>query len=52
VDAFAQELTVASEAVVTGSDAPRLSGDLARQALRLCLAEIESVKTGTVIDLA
>ena len=29
---------------------PRLSGELARQALRLCLAEIESVRTGAVVD--
>ena len=46
VDSFAQELTVAAGAVASGREATRLSGNLARQALRLCLAEIESVKTG------
>ena len=46
VDGFVRELTVAVEAVATGRPAPQLSGELARQALRLCLAEIESVRTG------
>ena len=52
VDGFVRELTVAVEAVYTGQPAPQLSGDLARQALRLCLAEVESVRSGTVVSLS
>jgi len=52
VDSFAQELTVASGAVASGCEAERLSASLARQALRLCLAEIESVQTRRVIEVA
>ena len=33
VDAFTQEITVAAEAIATGREAERLSGNLARQAL-------------------
>jgi predicted dehydrogenase len=51
VDSFAQELAAAAAAVATGREAAGLSGKLARQALRLCLAEIESVKTGEVIEI-
>jgi predicted dehydrogenase len=52
VDSFTQELTAAALAVATGCEAERLSGNLARQALKLCLAEIESVKTRNVVELA
>ncbi len=52
VDGFVRELTAATEAVATNRPSPALSGELARQALRLCLAEIESVRTGHVIELA
>jgi len=51
VDSFALELTAAASAVATGCEAEGLSGSLARQALRLCLAEIESVKTRKIIEL-
>jgi predicted dehydrogenase len=51
VDAFAAELDAAVEAVASGTPSPMLSGDLARQALRLCLAEVESATTGRVVDL-
>jgi predicted dehydrogenase len=51
VDGFVRELTVAAEAVAAGCTAPRLAGDLARQALSLCLAEIDSVRTGQIIEL-
>jgi predicted dehydrogenase len=51
VDSFTQEISLAAEAVATGRDADRLSGKLARQALRLCQAEIESVKTQKIIAL-
>jgi predicted dehydrogenase len=52
VDGFVRELTAATEAVASNRPSPPLSGELARQALRLCLAEIESVRTGRPIDLA
>ena len=51
VEAFTAELEVAVSAVATGNPSPMLSGDLARQALRLCHAEIESAKTGKAVDL-
>ena len=43
VDAFTNELTLAVEAVATGAEPPRLSGQMARQALAVCRAEVESV---------
>jgi hypothetical protein len=46
------ELTVAMQAAASGVEPPQLSGDLARQALMLCLAEIASVKTRRVIAVA
>ena len=52
VDGFVRELTVAAEAVASGKPATRLSGDLARQALGLCLAEVESVRTGGVVKVS
>jgi predicted dehydrogenase len=45
IDAFAVELTQAVRAVATETPAPGLAGDLARSALVLCHAEVESVKT-------
>lgn len=52
VDAFAAELMVAVDAVATGQEPKSLSGDLARRALGLCHAEVESVKTGELVRLA
>jgi predicted dehydrogenase len=52
IDSFALELGVAAEAVATGKDAPRLSGALAQQALRICWAEIESVRERRTIQIA
>jgi predicted dehydrogenase len=52
IDSFAREIAVAVEAIGAGREAERLSGNLARQALKLCLAEIESVKTKKPIELA
>jgi predicted dehydrogenase len=52
IDSFAQELTVATQAAAAGVEPPQLSGNLARQALKLCLAEIESVKSRKVIRIA
>lgn len=46
VDAFAAEIAAAAGAVRSGIAAPELSGDLAVAALRLCFAEIESVRAG------
>ncbi len=51
VDGFVRELTVATRAVAAGQTAPELAGDLARQALLLCLAEVESVRKGGVVEL-
>ncbi len=52
VDAFTAELAAAVEAVASGTPSPMLSGELARQALKLCHAEIESAKTGLAVELA
>jgi predicted dehydrogenase len=52
VDGFVRELTDATQAIASGFETPRLGGDLARQALRICLAEIESVKSGNLIKLS
>ena len=46
VDAFVAELAAAVTAVRTGRPAPELAGELALAALRLCHAEIASVRTG------
>ena len=51
VDAFTAELADAVGAIASGTPSPMLSGELARQALKLCHAEIESAKTGRVVDL-
>jgi len=51
IDSFASELDVAVKAVQSGSPAPQLSGELARQALLLCHAEVESVKSGKTVEL-
>jgi predicted dehydrogenase len=51
IDSFADELGVAVEAVGSGTSAPGLSGELARQALRICHAEVESVTTGRPVSL-
>ena len=51
VDAFVAELTAAVEAVASGTASPMLSGELARQALKLCHAEVESAKTGQRVDV-
>jgi predicted dehydrogenase len=51
IDAFAQEISAAAGAVASGIEAPRLSGTLAEDALKICWAEIESVKTGKLIQI-
>jgi predicted dehydrogenase len=52
VDAFTAELDAAVGAVATGTPSPMLSGELARQALKLCLAEVESARAGGAVALA
>jgi predicted dehydrogenase len=52
IESFAQEIAVAAAAVASGRETERLSGQLARGALALCLAEIESVKTQKRVELA
>jgi len=52
VDAFVAELTAAVESVRSGTPCPMLSGDLARQALGLCHAEVESARTGKAVAVA
>ena len=43
IDAFMRELALAVGAVADDAPAPALEGELARQALALCLAEVQSV---------
>jgi len=52
VDSFADELGRAVEAVKTGRAPDLLAGELARDALALCLAEQESVRTDKVVAVA
>jgi predicted dehydrogenase len=51
VDGFVRELTAATSALASNRPAPELAGELARQALHLCLAEVDSVRTGRVIEI-
>lgn len=52
IEAFVAELGSAVEAVATGTEAAPLSAELARRALGLCHAEIESARSGEVVSLA
>jgi predicted dehydrogenase len=52
VDSFAEELRRAVEAVQSGLAPPLLAGRLARDALALCVAEQESVRTGKVVAVS
>lgn len=51
IDAFADELAVAVASVEQGVALPQLSGALARQALAVCHAEVESVKSGKLVEI-
>jgi predicted dehydrogenase len=51
VDAFVAELEAAVEAVSSRKPSPTLSGELAREALRACHAEVLSATTGVVVPL-
>jgi predicted dehydrogenase len=49
--AFTTELQTAVDAVRTGTPAPLLSGELARDALRICQAEAKSIATGKPVKV-
>jgi predicted dehydrogenase len=49
--AFTTELQTAVDAVKTGTPAPLLSGELARDALRICQAEAKSIATGKAVKV-
>lgn len=49
--AFTDELQEAVDAVRTGSPPPTLNGQLALDALRLCHAEAESIRSGSIVRL-
>ena len=49
--AFTEELQAAVDGVKTGAAPPVLSGQLARDALRICYAEAESIKTGRPVPI-
>ncbi len=51
VDAFVAELQAVVGAVASGMPSPILSGELARQALTLCHAEIRSAQSGRTVSL-
>jgi len=51
IDVFARELGAAVESVASGEVAPPLSATLARQALRTCHAEVESVTSGRPVAI-
>ena len=51
IEAFTRELALAVDAVNGKADAEQLSGHLARQALAVCLAEIESVRSGRAVPI-
>lgn len=52
IASFTTELEAAVSAVASGDEPEALSGHLARQALAVCLAEVESVKTGVPVRIA
>lgn len=51
VNAFEAELQTAVSAIEQGKEARLLSGQLARDALAMCLKECESVRSGTAIKM-
>ncbi|MDB5391363.1 MAG: afr 1 [Planctomycetaceae bacterium] len=50
--AFTSEIQVAVDAVRTGTEPALLSGSLARDALKLCYLEAESVRTGCAVTVS
>jgi predicted dehydrogenase len=51
VDCFAAELSQVVQSIETGEASPVLDGLIARDALELCLQEIEAVKSGKIIEI-
>jgi predicted dehydrogenase len=51
IASFAEEIKAAADGVRTGREPALLSGKLARDALVMCLAECESVRTGRTIAM-
>ena len=51
IDAFAAELAAAVTALEQGNVNPALSAELAKQALVVCLAEVESIRTGGLVGV-
>jgi predicted dehydrogenase len=49
--AFTTELQTAVDSIKTGTPAPLLSAELARDALRICHAEAKSIATGKVVKV-
>ncbi len=49
--AFTDELQAAVDAVASGQEHPILSGQLARDALKICLAEAESIRTTRLVEI-
>ena len=47
--AFTAEIQTAVDAVKSGTPAPLLSGELARDALRICHAEAKSIGSGKAV---
>jgi predicted dehydrogenase len=52
VDCFAAELQAAIDGITSGNAAAALDGRTARDALALCLAECESVRTGRIVKIS
>jgi predicted dehydrogenase len=49
--AFTSEIQTAVDAIASGKPAPLLSGELARDALKICVAEAKSIATGKVVKV-
>jgi predicted dehydrogenase len=49
--AFTEELQAAVDSVASGRQHPVLSGQLARDALKICLAEAESIRTTRLVEI-
>jgi hypothetical protein len=49
--AFTEELQAAVESVTGNGAHPILSADLALDALKVCLAEAESIRTGNIVSI-
>jgi len=51
VNAFVNEIKEVVQAIQTGEASPILSGNLARDAIRMCHAQSESVRTGAFVEI-